>query len=66
VGDIAAILDLTAPVPRHIEAHVRTALSDMRVVAIVGPRQSGKTTLVRKLAREDGRTYFTPLSSLWM
>jgi len=38
----------------------------MRVVAIVGPRQSGKTTLVRKLAREDGRTYFTPLSSLWM
>lgn len=32
---------------------------DTRVVAIVGPRQSGKTTLVRKLAKEDGRTYFT-------
>lgn len=52
-------MDLTAPVPRHVEAQVRTALADTRVVAIVGPRQSGKTTLVRKLAKEDGRTYFT-------
>lgn len=52
-------MDLTAPVPRHVEAQVRAALADTRVVAIVGPRQSGKTTLVRKLAKEDGRTYFT-------
>jgi len=52
-------LDLTAPVPRHVEAQVRTALGDTRVVAIIGPRQSGKTTLARKLARDDGRTYFT-------
>ncbi len=56
---MAAVLDLTAPVPRHVEAQVRTALADTRVVAIVGPRQSGKTTLVRKFAEEDGRTYFT-------
>lgn len=46
-------------VPRHVEAQVRTALADTRVVAIIGPRQSGKTTLARKLARDDGRTYFT-------
>lgn len=52
-------MDLRAPVPRHVEAQVRTALADTRVVAIVGPRQSGKTTLVRKLAKEVGNTYFT-------
>lgn len=50
-------VDLSAPLPRHAEEAVRTALSDTRVVAVVGPRQSGKTTLVRKLAGD--RTYFT-------
>ncbi|MBV9183673.1 MAG: ATP-binding protein [Acidobacteria bacterium] len=34
------------------------ALRDTRVVAISGPRQSGKTTLARRLARQ-GRTYLT-------
>ncbi|MEJ1960633.1 MAG: ATP-binding protein [Gammaproteobacteria bacterium] len=34
------------------------ALRDTRVVAITGPRQSGKTTLVRRFARQ-GRTYVT-------
>ncbi len=43
--------------PRHAEARVRQALADTRVAAIIGPRQSGKTTLARKLAR--GRVFFT-------
>lgn len=37
--------------PRYVESHVRAALRDTRVVAISGPRQSGKTTLARRLAR---------------
>ena len=42
---------------RHAEASVRLALTDTRVVAIVGPRQSGKTTLARRIADHDGRTF---------
>jgi predicted AAA+ superfamily ATPase len=44
--------------PRFAEARIRTALRDTRVVAISGPRQSGKTTLVRRFAKQ-GRSYFT-------
>ncbi len=44
--------------PRFAESHVRTALRDTRVVVINGPRQSGKTTLARRFARQ-GRRYFT-------
>ena len=44
--------------PRHAEARVRLALRDTRVVAITGPRQSGKTTLARRFARQ-GRIYST-------
>ena len=44
--------------PRLAEAHVRAALRDTRVVAISGPRQSGKTTLARRFARQ-GRNYLT-------
>lgn len=44
--------------PRLAEAHVRTALRDTRVVVIAGPRQSGKTTLARRFARQ-GRKYLT-------
>jgi uncharacterized protein len=36
--------------PRHAEVTIRAALKDTRVVAIVGPRQSGKTTLARSIA----------------
>jgi predicted AAA+ superfamily ATPase len=50
-------LNLKAPVPRHAEPRVRAALADTRVVAIVGPRQSGKSTLARKLAAD--RPYLT-------
>ena len=44
-------------VARHAEAPVRLALTDTRVVAIVGPRQSGKTTLARRIADDDGRVF---------
>jgi uncharacterized protein len=38
--------------PRHAESYVRTAMRDTRVVVVSGPRQSGKTTLVRRFARQ--------------
>ncbi len=43
-------------VERHAEASVRLALTDTRIVALVGPRQSGKTTLARRIA-DDGRMF---------
>jgi len=36
--------------PRFIEPGIREALKDTRVVAVSGPRQSGKSTLVRAIA----------------
>lgn len=44
--------------PRFATDQVRTALADTPVVMVVGPRQCGKTTLVRDLLDED-RTYLT-------
>lgn len=44
---------------RHAEAPVREALSDTRIVAVIGPRQSGKTTLVRKIAGDTGMSFIT-------
>jgi len=38
----------------HAEAQVHTALTDTRIVAIVGSRQSGKTTFARRIADDDG------------
>jgi len=43
---------------RHVASRVREALEDTPVVALSGPRQSGKTTLVREIAG-DGTTYLT-------
>lgn len=47
-----------ALIPRAIAPAVREALDDTRVVLVAGPRQAGKTTLVRQLAGDD-RSYFT-------
>jgi hypothetical protein len=41
--------------PRSLGAAVREALADTPVVCLLGPRQSGKTTLAQQLA--PGRTY---------
>ena len=46
-------------VARHAETRIRAALADTRIVAIVGPRQSGKTTLARRIADDDGRPFVT-------
>lgn len=43
---------------RIAEPQIRTALRDTRVVAISGPRQSGKTTLARRFAKQ-GRSFVT-------
>ena len=45
-------------IPRHSARRVAAALKDTPVVMIAGPRQSGKTTLVRAFA-DRGRVYFT-------
>ena len=44
--------------PRFIEPGIREALKDTRVVAVAGPRQSGKSTLVRAIAGE-GTTFLS-------
>lgn len=43
--------------PRLVEKRVTDAMSDTRVVLIVGPRQSGKTTLAKKMANEEMEYY---------
>jgi len=39
-------------------ARVRRALKRSRVVALIGPRQSGKTTLARQIVQESSTNYF--------
>src|SRR6056300_1372299 len=41
-----------------ILASLHNALARSRVVVLVGPRQSGKTTLARQLLEEDSVNYF--------
>ena len=41
--------------PRHITSRIAEAMQDTPVVLLAGPRQSGKTTLVRQLADPDWR-----------
>ena len=43
--------------PRSIRSRLKLALTDTPVVALLGPRQSGKTTLVRALTPD--RAYVT-------
>lgn len=44
--------------PRFSAARVATALKDTPVVMVNGPRQCGKTTLIREFAN-SGRAYIT-------
>src|SRR5258708_5872424 len=44
--------------PRAIESVLRTRLRDYPATVLVGPRQCGKTTLARSLARAGGAAYF--------
>lgn len=45
--------------PRRVEPRIAEALLDTPVVLLAGPRQSGKTTLVRKIAEQEGLRYLT-------
>lgn len=45
--------------PRHIEPRVVEALADTPAVMIAGPRQAGKTTLVRRIAASHDMRYLT-------
>ncbi|MDP2497378.1 MAG: ATP-binding protein [Candidatus Palauibacterales bacterium] len=40
-------------IPRHLGAKVEEALATSRIVNVVGPRQAGKTTLVRDLLEHE-------------
>jgi len=48
----------TALIHRYLQPHIEEALLDTPVVLVNGPRQAGKTTLVRQFAGPE-RTYFT-------
>lgn len=43
---------MTQTFPRSVQTHVQTALADTPVVCVLGPRQAGKTTLVRQFEPE--------------
>lgn len=45
--------------PRRIEPRLADALQDTPVVLLAGPRQAGKTTLVRQVAERQGLRYLT-------
>jgi predicted AAA+ superfamily ATPase len=42
----------------YLLSSIKTALRRSRVVALIGPRQSGKTTLARQFVRPDSVNYF--------
>lgn len=44
---------------RRIEPRIAEALLDTPVVLLAGPRQAGKTTLVRQIAEQQGLRYLT-------
>ena len=44
---------------RRIEPRLAEALQDTPVVLLAGPRQAGKTTLVRQIATANGLRYLT-------
>lgn len=44
---------------RRIEPRIAEALLDTPVVLLAGPRQAGKTTLVRQIAAQQGMRYLT-------
>jgi len=52
------VTDATAIYPRFIQPRLMAALADTPVVLLSGPRQAGKTTLVRQLAGTE-RRYLT-------
>jgi hypothetical protein len=49
-------MNITQPLyPRLIETRIAEAMADTPVVLVAGPRQAGKTTLVRQMAAQEMR-----------
>jgi uncharacterized protein len=46
-------------IKRHIKTHITDLLNDFRIVYLTGPRQSGKSTLAREIAKEHELRYYT-------
>ncbi len=44
---------------RHIKTRLIDLLNDFRIVYLTGPRQAGKSTLVREIAKEQSMGYYT-------
>jgi len=44
---------------RHIKSRLMELLDDFRIIYLTGPRQSGKTTLVKEIAAGMGMGYYT-------
>ncbi|WP_404301584.1 ATP-binding protein [Alicycliphilus denitrificans] len=52
-------MSTTSLYPRRIEPRIAEALLDTPVVLLAGPRQAGKTTLVKQIADRQGLRYLT-------
>ena len=52
-------LGATMIIKRHIKNRLIELLDDFRIVYLTGPRQAGKSTLVREIAKELGMGYYT-------
>jgi uncharacterized protein len=50
---------MTMFIKRHIKARLIELLNDFRIVYLTGPRQAGKSTLVREIAKDLGMGYYT-------
>ena len=58
------ILNTSHWVPRRLEALVLARLKAMPAVAIMGPRQVGKTSLARKIAKNYSGAIFLDLETI--
>ena len=52
-------MNTTLLYPRAIEPRIAEAMQDTPVILLAGPRQAGKTTLVRQIAERQGLRYLT-------
>lgn len=52
-------LGVSMIIKRHIKNRLIELLVDFRIVYLTGPRQAGKSTLVREIAKELGMGYYT-------